>query len=204
MIASIAGHRDLAALSVRIPENFNHDWQKKIQSNSAFQQNPQAAMMAAMGGGVLAQLSEPLKIVESLAVGFAVDETNGRVLRYAQQFRKGVDGGRIYRQLQSGKLSDLDVDHMVLKLIELFNDPRYRHTIGHKNNRLALELKWEEQHDKAFWAALTEATLGQLFAGGMELTPAEGPIAAGYDAPPNRSTNADTEDMLKTVPAEVQ
>jgi hypothetical protein len=204
MIASIAGPRDLAALSLRIPENFSDDWQKKIQNNSAFQQNPQAAMMAAMGGGVLAQLSEPLKSVESLAVGFAVDETSGRVLRYAQQFHKGVDGDRIYQQLQSGKLNDLDGDDMVLKLIELFNDPRYRHTIGHKNNRLTLELNWEEPHDKTFWAALSEATLGQLFSGGMELTPAEGPIAAGYDAPPKLSPNADTDDMTKTDPAEFQ
>ena len=204
MIASIAGPRDLAALSVRIPENFSNDWQKKIQRNSAFQQNPQAAMMAAVGGGVLAQLSEPLKSVESLAVGFAVDETNGRVLRYTQQFRKEVDGGRIYQQLQSGKLNALDVDGMVLKLIELFNDPRYRHTIGHKNNRLALELNWEEQHDKVFWAALSEATLGPLLTGGMESAPAEGPIAAGYSAPPKLPSNADTEDMTKTDPAEVQ
>jgi DNA-directed RNA polymerase subunit RPC12/RpoP len=204
MIASIAGPRDLAALSVRIPENFSNNWQKKIQSNSAFQQNPQAAMMAAMGSGVLAQLSEPLKSVESLAVGFAVDETNGRVLRYAQQFRKGVDGGRVYQQLQSGKPSDLDDNDMVLKLIELFNDPRYRHTIGHKDNRLKLELNWEEQHDKAFWAALSQATLGQLFTGGMALAPAEGPVTDGYHASPKLSSNAEVDDMIKTAPAEVQ
>jgi hypothetical protein len=200
MIASIASPRDLAALSVRIPKNLSNEWQKKIQSNSSLQQNPQAAMMAAMGGGVLAQLSDSLKSVESMAIGLRLDETNGRVLRYAQQFRKEVDGGRIYQQLQSGKLNDLDADGMVSKLIELFNDPRYRHAIGHKNNRLTLELNWEEQHDKAFWAALSEATLGQLFPQGMELTPSEGPIATGYDAPPNLSTNVDIDNLKKNDP----
>ena len=204
LITSTAGPKDLAVLAVRIPENFSNDLQKQMQSNPALQQNPQASMVALMGGGVLAQLSEPLKSVESLVIGFRLDETNGRVLRYAQQFRKGVDGSRIYRQLQSGKPNDLNVDSMVLKLIELFNDPRYRHTVGHKNNRLTLELNWKEQHDKAFWAALSEATLGQLFAQSMELRPSEGPIVTRYDAPPNLSTNVDIDSLKKTIPAEVQ
>ena len=204
MIASIAQPLDLAVLSVRIPENFSNDWQKKVQRNPALQQNPQAAMVAAMGGGVLAQLSEPLKGVESLAIGFRLDETTGRVLRYAQQFRKGVDGSRIYQQLRSGNPDDLDVDGMVLKLIELFNDPRYRHKIGHKNNRLMLELNWEEQHDKAFFASLSEATLGQLFTQGMELTPSEGPITTRYAYPPRLSTAVNIDNLKKTIPAAVQ
>ncbi len=204
MIASIAQPRDLAVLSVKIPENFSNDWQKKIQGNPALQQNPQAAMVAAMGGGVLAQLSEPLKGVESLAIGFRLDETNGRVLRYAQQFRKGVDGNSIVQQLRSGNPDDLDVDGMVLKLIELFNDPRYQHQIGHENNRLMLELNWEEQHDKAFFASLSEATLGQLFAQSMTLTPSEGPISARYDAPPRLSTAVNVDNLKKTIPAAVQ
>lgn len=204
MIASIAQPRDLAVLAVRIPENFSADWQKKIQGNPALQQNPRAAMVAAMGGGVLAQLSEPLKGVESLAIGFRLDETNGRVLQYAQQFRKGVDGNSIVQQLRSGNPDDLDVDGMVLKLIELFNDPRYQHQIGHENNRLMLELNWEEQHDKAFFASLSEATLGQLFAQSMTLTPSEGPISARYDAPPRLSTAVNVDNLKKTIPAAVQ
>ncbi len=204
MIASIAQPQDLVLLSVKIPENFSNDWQKKIQSNPALQQNPQAAMVAAMGGGVLAQLSEPLKGVESLAIGFRLDKTSGRVLRYSQQFRKGVNGRRIYQQLRSGNPDDLDADGMVLKLIELFNDPRYRHKIEHKNNRLMLELNWEEQHDKAFFASLSEATLGQLFAQGMELAPSEDPIAARYTHPPRLSSTVDIDNLKKTIPAVVQ
>ncbi|MEJ2727232.1 MAG: zinc-ribbon domain-containing protein [Deltaproteobacteria bacterium] len=204
MIASIAQPRDLALLAVKIPENFSNDWQKRIQENPALQQNPQAAMMVAMGGGVLAQLSEPLKNVESLAIGFRLDKTSGRVLHYAQQFRKGVDGGRIYQQLQSGKPDDLDVDGMVLKLIELFNDPRYQHKISHENNLLMLDFNWEKQHDKAFFATLSEATLGQLFAQGMELTPSEGRIVPRYTHPPRLSGAVDIDNLKKTIPVAVQ
>jgi hypothetical protein len=204
MIASIALPRDLAVLSVKIPENFSNDWQKKIQGNPALQQNPQFAMAAAMGGGMLAQLSEPLKGVESLAIGFRLDEANGRGLRYAQQFRKGVDGSSIYKQLQSGNSDDLDVDGIVLSLIELFNDPRYQHQIGFKKNRLILELNWEEQDDKAFFASLSEATLGQLFAQGMELTPTEGPIATRHTHPPRLSTAVEVDNLKKTIPDAVQ
>ncbi|MGD2036988.1 MAG: zinc-ribbon domain-containing protein [Desulfobacterales bacterium] len=204
MIASIAQPRDLVLLSVNIPENFSNDWQKKILGNPALQQNPQAAMMAAMGGGVLAQLSEPLENVESLAIGFRLDKTSGRALHYAQQFRKGVDGRRIYQQLQSGKPDDLDVDGMVLKLIALFNDPRYRHKIRHENNRLMIDLNWEAQHDKAFFASLSEATLGQLFARGMELTPSEGRIAPRYTHPPRLSGAVNVDSLKKTIPVAVQ
>ena len=204
MIASIAQPQDLVVLSVKIPENFNNDWQKKIQGNPALQQNPQFAMAAAMGGGMLAQLSEPLKGVESLAIGFRMDEANGRVLRYSQQFRKGVAGSRIYKQLQSGNPNDLDVDGIILNLIELFNDPRYQHQIGFKKNRLILELNWEKQHDKAFFASLSEATLGQLFAQGMELTPSEGPIATRHTHPPRLSTAVEVDNLKKIIPEAVQ
>ena len=204
MIASIAQPWDLALLSVKIPENFSNDWQKKIQGNPALQQNPQTAMMVAMGGGVLAQLSEPLKNVESLAIGFRLDKTSGRVLHYAQQFRKGVDGRRIYQQLQSEKPDNLDVDGMVLKLIELFNDSRYQHKIRLENNRLMIDLNWEKQHDKAFFASLSEATLGQLFAQGMELKPSEGRIAPRYTHPPRLSNAVDIGNLKKTIPDAVQ
>ena len=204
MIASIAQPQDLVVLSVKIPENLSNDWQKTIQGNPALQQNPQVAMVAAMGGGMLAQLAEPLKGVEALAIGFRLDGTDGRVLHYAQQFRKGVDGRRIYRQLRSGNPDDLDVDGMILKLIELFNDPRYRHKVGHENNRLMLELNWEAQHDKVFFASLSEATLGQLFAQSMELSPSEGPIAVRYTHPPRLSSAVNIDNLKKTIPAVVQ
>jgi hypothetical protein len=204
MMTAISQPHDVAALSVRIPQNFSADWQKKIQNNPTVQQNPQAAMMIAMGGGVLAQLSEPLKDVDSLAIGLRLSENNGRKLSYAQQFRKGVDGKRIYRQLKAGNPDDLDVDGMVLKLIALFNDPRYQHTLEHKNNRLMIALNWEQKDDDEIIAALSEATIGQLFAQGMELTPSERPIVAQYVDTPRILSAVNIDTFKKTIAAAVQ
>ncbi|MGD9149482.1 MAG: zinc-ribbon domain-containing protein [Desulfobacterales bacterium] len=204
MIAAIAQPRDLAALSIRIPENLDTDWQKKIQSNPAVKQNPQAAMMIAMGGGMVNQLSESLKDVDSLAIGFRLDEANGRVLSYTQQFREGVDGKQIYRQLKAGNPDDLDVDGTVLKLIELFNDPRYKHTLAHKNNRLMIGLNWEQTQDEAILSALSEATIGQMLAQGMDLSPSEGPVAAQYVDTPRIVPDVNIEALKKTIPAAVE
>ena len=204
LMASIARPRDLIQLSLIIPEDISPMWQKKIQSNPAWQQSPQAAMISAMGGAVLAQLSEPLKGVESLALGFRLDDTGGRQLSYAQQFRKGVDGRKIYQQLRSGKRDVLNVDGIVLKLIELLNNPLYNHNISYNNNRLTLEFSWKKQHDKAVLTALSEATLGQMFAQGMDLTPSEGPITVQYEEPPRLSANVDVNNLKRTIPDTVQ
>jgi hypothetical protein len=184
MIAAIARPRDLAVLSLRVPENFAKVWQEKIQSNPALKQNPQAAMIAAMGGSVLGQLPESLKGTESLALGFRLNNANSRVLSYAQQFRKEVNGKKIAEQLKSGNHDGLNIDGIALKLIALLNDPRYKHKIGHKNNRLTLELKWEEQHDKALLTSLSEATLGQIFAQSMNSAPGKGPARTQYTKNP--------------------
>ena len=199
MIASIAKPLDLAVVSVRVPENFSADWQEKIQRNPALEQNPQAAMIAAMGGSVLTQLSEPLKGTESLALGFRLDNANNRVLSYAQQFRKKVDGQKIVERLQSGNGDDLNVDGIALKLIELLSDPRYQRQIGHKNNRLTLELNWEAQHDKALLTSLSEATLGQFFAKSMDLTPSEGQVTTQYTDPPRLSTAVNVNNLKKPI-----
>ena len=204
MMASMAGSRDLVLMSLKIPENFSQDWQKKIQSSPALQQNAQAAMIAAMGGGVLAQLSDSLKSVESLAVGFRLDDTNGRQLSYAQQFRKGVNGRKIYQQLESGNRKDLNVDGIVSKLIEMIDDPLYHHNVLYKNDRLTLELSWEKQHDNVFLTALSEATVGQMFAQSMDLTPSNGPITVQYTEPPRLSANIDVNNLKQMIPAAVQ
>jgi DNA-directed RNA polymerase subunit RPC12/RpoP len=204
MMASITKPRDLVLLSLRIPEDIGPMWQQKIQSNPAWQQNPQTSMVAAMGGAVLAQLSEPLKGVESLALGFRLDEKGGRQLSYAQQFRKGVDGRKIYLQLRSGKRDVLNVDGIVLKLIELLNNPLYKHNILYNNNRLTLEFSWEKQHDKAFLTALSEATLGQMLAPGMDLTPSEGPITVQYEEPPRLSAKVDVNNLKLKIPDAVE
>ena len=161
-------------------------------------------MMIAMGGGVLAQLSDPLKDIDSLAIGFRLKKNNGRMLRYAQQFREGVDGSGVYKKLKTGNPDDLDVDGMVLKLIELFNDPRYKHKLGHENNRLMIALNWEPAHDETILSALSEATIGQMLAQGMELTPTDGPVAAQYIDTPRILSVVNTDALKKTIPTAVQ
>jgi hypothetical protein len=203
MIAAVAQPRDLAVLSIRIPENLDADWPKKIQSNPAVQQNPKTAMMIAIGGGVVSQVSESLKDVDSLAIGFRLDEANGRMLSYAQQFRKGVDVKQLYRQLKDGNPDNLDADGTILKLIELFNDPRYKHTLAHKNNRLMLGLNWAQSQDEAVLSALSEATIGQMLARGMELNPSEGAVAAQYIDTPRILPEVNIETLKKTIPAAV-
>jgi hypothetical protein len=184
MIAAIAKPRDLAVLSVSIPENFGPAWQEKIRSNPVWQQNPQTAVIAAMGGGVLAQLSESLKGTEALAISFRLNKANGRALSYVQQFRKGVNGRKIVAQLKSGNHDGLNVDGIVLKLIALLKDRRYKHQIMHKNNRMTLRLNWEQQHDKALLTSLSEATFGQIFAQGKEFAQTKGPITTQYTENP--------------------
>ncbi|MCK5486604.1 MAG: hypothetical protein KAI86_10345, partial [Desulfobacterales bacterium] len=141
---------------------------------------------------------------ESLAVGFRLDDTNGRVLSYAQQFRKGVDGKKIVEQLKSGNQDDLNVDGIALKLIELLNDPRYQHQIGHNNNRLNVELNWEEQYDNAFLTGLSEATIGQLLAQSMDLSPSEGPVTAQYADPPHLTTAINVNNLKQMIPEAIQ
>jgi hypothetical protein len=204
MMASIAGPGDLALLSLRIPEDFSQNWQNKIQNNPALQKNPQTAMMAAMGDGVLAQLSDSLKSVESLVIGLSMDDSNGRQLRYAQRFRKGVDGRRIYQQLKSADPNNFNVNGIVLKLIEILNNPLYRHNILYQNNRLMLELSWTKQHDKTLLTALSEATFGQMFDQSIDLAPSEGPIAAQYTEPPQLSANLDVNSLKQLIPGIVQ
>ena len=204
MIAAIAHPQNLAALSIRIPENWDANWQKKIQGNPAVKQTPQATMMIAMAGGMVNQLSESLTDVDSLAIGFRLDEANGRMLNYAQQFREGVDGKKIYQQLKSGNPDDLDADETVLKLIELFNDPRYKHTLAHQTNRMMIGLNWKQTHDEAILSALSEATVGQMLARGMDLSPSEGPVAAEYIDTPRILPVVNVDTLKKTIPAAVE
>jgi hypothetical protein len=204
MMASIGEPQDLAVLSLRVPDDFSQDWLKRIQTNEALRQNPQTAMMAAMVGSIMARLSETLKGVESIAVGFRLDDSSGRQLYYAQQFRKGVDGRKIYQQLKSGRSDDFKFNDSVLKLVALLNDPRYHHNVFYEKDRLRLELSWEKQQDQAFLSALSEATLGQLFAQSLDLAPSEGPITVQYTEQPRLSDDIDVNQLKQTIVDAVQ
>ena len=200
MAASVENPEDLAVLAIRFPENFQQGWEKKIQEVPALKESPQIAMMAAMGVGMLAQMTEPFKDIEALALGFRFTEETGRTLSYAQIFRKGVDGAKVYEQLSSGDADDLDVGGIVLNLIALIQDPRYQQQIQFDNNRLALEFSWSEEDDKAFFSALSEATIGHLIAQSMQLEPTAGYVETKYTDSPELEASVNIKKLQLAIP----
>ena len=200
MAASIKNPEDVAVLAIRIPENFQNGWEKKIQNVPALKESPQISMMTAMGVGMLAQMTEPFKDIEALALGFRFTEDTGRTLSYAQIFRKGVDGAKVYEQLSSGNVDDLNVDGIVLNLIALLQDPRYQQQIQFDNNRLALEFSWSEEDDNAFLSSLSEATIGYLIAQSMQLEPTPGYVETKYTDAPELQASVNVSKLQLTVP----
>jgi predicted Zn finger-like uncharacterized protein len=197
---TVARRQDLVSIAIRVPEDINQGWEKKIQNHPAVQAAPQTAMIAGMGAAIVSQLTDSLKPVDILALGFRFTGQNGRGLSYAQQFRSAVDGEKIYRQLAAADPADAKIDGIIRNLIELFKDQRYQHTLAFKDNRLALEFSWSEKDDEAFLTALTTATAGQLFAGSMELSPTPGAVETRYVPEPVIVTAVNTEQIKAQIP----
>ena len=131
-VRTVGKRQDLAAIAIRVPENMIQGWEKKIQDHPAVQINPQTAMIAGMGTAIISQLSDSLQLVDVLALGFRFNGQKGRALSYAQQFRSGVDGEKIYRQLAAANPADSEINSITRNLIELFQDQRYQHTLDFK------------------------------------------------------------------------
>jgi predicted Zn finger-like uncharacterized protein len=201
---SIADPQDLARVAIRVPEDLQKGWEKKIQQNPALEKNPQVAMIAGMGAGILSQLTDSLKPVETLALGFRFTGKNGRALSYAQQFRPGVDGNAVYQKLNSDDLRVLAVDGVIKALVTLFKDRRYKHKLQFADNHLALEFSWLKKDDALFLASLSKATFGQLFAQSMELTPTAGPVATEYTDDPHIFTTVDDKTLKPKIPQIVE
>jgi hypothetical protein len=111
-----------------------------------------------------------------------------------------VDGEKIYRQLAAASPADSEFNGIIRKLLELFQDQRYQHTLDFKNNRLALEFNWSEKEDDAFLTALTAATIGPLFAGSMDLSPTPGKVETRYATEPYFVTTVDTDQLKTKIP----
>jgi len=199
-IKTIATPQNLAVAAIRIPEDIQNGWEKNIRNYPALETNPQAAMIAGVGVGIMAQLTSSLKPVEVLALGFRFAGSDRRTLSYAQQFRPGVDGKAIYRKLNSGNLREVEVDGVIRKLIELFQNRRYQHKLRFTDNRLVMEFSWSKKDDKAFLAALSEATIGQLLAGSMKLDPTKGPVETQYVDDPHFFTDVDADRIKPGIP----
>jgi len=158
---SVSDPNDLARIAVRVPANMQKGWEKKIQENPSLKDNPQVAMLAGRGAGLLSQLTDALKTVEVMALGFRFAAQNVRTLSYAQRFRAGVDGGAVYRWLKSGDFQDVEVESVIRTLVELFRNRRYGHSLQFKDNRLDLEFSWLKKDDQTLLTALSDATLEQ-------------------------------------------
>lgn len=197
---TIGNRQDLAAIAIRVPENIIQDWEKTIQHHPAAQINSQFAMIAGLGSAIISQISGSLNPVDVLALGFRFSGQKGRALSYAQQFRPGVDGEKIYRQLAHPNPADSEINSIIRNLVELFQDQRYQHSLDFKNNRLALEFSWSEKEDETFLTALTATTIGQLFAGGRDLPPTPGKVATRYTQEPNFVTAVDTGQLKTKIP----
>ncbi len=198
--ASIADPQDLGQVAIRIPEDMPTGWEKEIQNNPAWARNPQVAMIAGMDSGILTRLAGSLATVETLALGFRFADTDGRALRYAQQFRPDVDGNAVYQKLNSGELQNEEVDGIIRALVALFQNPRYQHEIQFADNRLGLEFSWLRKDDTVFWSALSKATIGQLLAQSKELRPSPGPVIAEYTDDPQFFTTVDGQALKPRIP----
>jgi len=201
---AIGNPQDLAVVAIRIAENLHKEWQTRIQKHPAIEENPQAAMVASMGAGVLAELSSSLKLVDTFGLAFRFIGNQVRTLNYAQTFRPDIDSQMIYRRLASGDLQKAVTHSIIRKLIELFQDERYTHAMQLKENRLSFEFSWAKKDDQAFLAALSEATLGQLFARSMALEPSEGPVEIEYSDEPQLMTTIDAKRLKPIIPEMVK
>jgi predicted Zn finger-like uncharacterized protein len=201
---AIGNPQALAVIAIRILENLHNEWQNSIQKYPAIEDNPQAAMIASMGAGIMAELSGSLKAIDTFGLAFRFTGNQTRTLKYAQTFRPDIDSQIIYRQLVSGDLQNTETHGIIKKLIELFQDQRFAHDVQLKENRLTLKFSWAKENDQTFLAALSEATLGQLFARSMTLEPSSGPVEVEYTDEPQLMTTIDVKRLKPIIPEMVK
>jgi hypothetical protein len=197
--ASTLTDQDLVLLGAAIPANIHEGWEKKIQQHPALEGNPQVTMIAGMGGGLMSQLTESFKQIESLALAFRFSGKKGRTLRYSQQFREEVDGAEIFRQLSTSKSEEMDADTMVMKMVRVVRDKRFDNKLQFKDNRLALEFNWAEKDDQAIFASLSEATIGHLFAQAMVMKPTEGEVETRHIEEPRLVASVDVNSLKPKI-----
>ncbi|MEJ2429879.1 MAG: hypothetical protein P8075_13315 [Deltaproteobacteria bacterium] len=204
LAGSVETDQDLLVLALTVPKDIDQGWEKKIQAHPVLAENPQVAMISAMGGRIAAQMTEPLRQVESLALTFKFSGDRGRTLRYAQQFRRSVDGAKVYRGLKSGNLENLAVEGMVLDLVKLIEDERFDSKVKFNDNKLALEFNWSEKDDQIIFAALSQATIGHLLAQSMAIEPTDGEIETQYIHEPELVSSVNIKQLEQQIPRSFQ
>jgi predicted Zn finger-like uncharacterized protein len=174
----------LAVISLRTGD-IREGWEKIITNPLAQDSDPQVAMISGMAASILSNLTKPFMQINTLAIGFRFSGAKERILSYAQEFRKDVNGARIYKQLKTGTWEDPDTEGLVTNLVKLLKDERLENNISFEKNRLSIDLTWSEDDDESILQTLTEATVGFLFARSMSNgKPTAGTVETQYAAAP--------------------
>lgn len=194
---------NVVELSVRIPKNFGDDWEQAVSDHPLVTETPQAGMIAGMGVMLLQQLTEPFRQLEFMALGLRIDNGRKRRLSYAHQFRPEIDGAAIYQAFQA-KSADASPG-MLNSMIKLLDDPRLETGIKFHDNRLTLNIGWDELDDQGVLTALSQATLGQLVARTMMSggDPTPGPLKTVYTEPPRLTRTVDVERLKQDLPKQI-
>lgn len=194
----------LAVMSF-LTEDIQEGWEKSITQSLAQNPDPQVAMIAGLTGNFLSNLTKPFKQINSLALGLKFTADKERTLSYAQEFRKGVNGASVYKQLKTGTWEDPETEGLVLNLTQLLNDARLESNISFEKNRLSIDLTWSAEDDDSIYRTLTEATIGYLFAQSMDSDePTSGPIETRYGTAPKLVARVDAAMIKSKIPAAVK
>jgi hypothetical protein len=181
---SVRKPASLAAMSFHTGD-IQDGWEKSITDPLSQNPDPQVAQIAAMAGSALSTLTQPFRQINSLAIGFQIGPQKKRILSYVQEFRRDVDGDRIYQQLKTGVWEDMETGDFVLNLVELLNDRRLDSTVDFESNRLSIDLTWSQEEDESILHSLADATIGYLFERSIvNDKPTEGSIPARYATTP--------------------
>jgi len=194
---------NVAVLAIRLPKDFSTGWETKIAQHPVMAELPQAKMMTGLAAMLIQQFTEPFKRLEYIALGLRMENNGQRQLRYAQQFRPEVDGAAIYEKLQSRQVEI--APGIVNSMVRLLEDPHLQTDMDFNHNRLRLDIGWHQKDDKPVLEALSQATIGQLFAGAMMKggEPTQGPVKTIYREAPQLVTHIDQQRLRIQLPQQI-
>ncbi|MGD8254682.1 MAG: hypothetical protein PVJ11_09110 [Syntrophobacterales bacterium] len=198
--ASLESDEDLAVLAIHLPKDLGKEWTEKIQQHPSVKGNNQAKMIAGMGGAFFSEMAEPLQQIESLAMAFRFKKEKERTLRYAQQFRQTVDGDKVYQELTKETRDEFEDESIITNMVKVLQDKRFDSKIVHEDNLLTLEFNWQEKHDKELGTALSQATIGYMFAHAMEMKPSAGGVDTEYADEPELVASLDFSKFKSEIP----
>jgi hypothetical protein len=188
----------VAELAIRFPVNFTAGWQKKINENPLYREQPLVKMMTDMVMSWFQQLVAPFEQLQYMALGLRINGES-RYLRYAQLFQPAIDGSVVYENLINKKA---DTGFGIIgSIMELLEDPLLSVDLDFKENLLAFNVAWESANDQPVIKAIAEATIGVFFQRAMlsgEAT--QESITATYTSAPRLTRQVDVSQLKNSLP----